>query len=206
MSRSKPYQTLIFRCLHAGQGILALLGILTGYWLFNTWDHRFGHLPLPNATDAIIEFHEEIGGLFTGAIVVFIAYSLWAGHRRLVQPKSLGKLTKIGKPAWWYALHQFVNTGLLITGALVVLSGEEMSEDAMIGGHFSDFAYSLHIGAWAGMTLLTIFHLLLSVKIGGMPLLLSVVSLKVRAKDWPTYWPQRLINWWHKIQIKGLQR
>ena len=60
MPRSKPYQPLIFRGLHVVQGSLALLGMASGYWLLNTWDRRWGHLPLPNATEAVIEWHEGI--------------------------------------------------------------------------------------------------------------------------------------------------
>lgn len=205
MARSKPYQTLIFRCLHAGQGVLAILSILTGYWLFNTWDHRFVHLSLlPKATESIIDFHSEAGGLFTGAITIFIVYSLWAGRRRLIQHKSLNKLTKVGKPAWWYSLHQLVNTGLLVMGALAVLSGEEMSDDALMTGNFTDLAYSLHVLSWLGMILLVVLHILLSLKIGGVPLVLSVVSLQVRAKDWPSAWPQRFRDWWKKFIDKSL--
>ena len=65
MARKQPYQSLIFRLLHAGQGILAILGMLTGYWLLNTWDPHLGGLPFPPATEASIEWHEEIGGVFS---------------------------------------------------------------------------------------------------------------------------------------------
>lgn len=194
MSRSKPYQTLIFRCLHAGQGILAILGAATGYWLFNTWDHRWGHLSfLPRTPDWGVELHENIGGLFSGAIALFIVYSVWAGHRRLVQRNSLSQLTKVGKPAWWYTLHRLVNTGLLIVGILVVLSGDALEDDALMGGRFSGIAYSLHLIGWIGMMWLTLCHFLLSLKVGGAPLLLSVLSTKVRPKDTPTYWPHKLL-------------
>lgn len=195
MARTRPYQTLIFRLLHAGQGILAILGVLTGYWLLNTWDPQFGGLPFPRATESIMEFHEEIGGIFGGAIAIFILYSLWAGRRRLIQLKSLSQLTKIGKPVWWYVLHRIVNTSLLIFGSLAVLSGDKIDDDALRNGIFSDWAYTLHVLAWLGLVLGTLFHILLSLKVGGMPLLLSIVSLKVRSNDRPIHWPQRLYNW-----------
>ncbi len=202
MSRPRPYQTLIFRSLHAGQGILALLGVLTGYWLLNTWDPQVGGLPFPAAPAAVVDLHDEIGGLFTSALWVFVVYSLWAGRRRLVQGKSLTQLTNIGKPIWWYTLHRIVNTGLLILGGLVVISGEELDDEAMVQGIFSDWAYSLHVFAWLGIVALTVLHVLLSFKVGGIPLLLSVVSVKVRPKDWPSYWPQRLWNWLFSLNTR----
>ena len=175
--------------------MLAILGVLTGYWLLNTWDPHIGHLPFPAASDAVVDLHDEIGGLFASALGIFVVYSLWAGRRRLVQAKSLEQLTKVGKPIWWYTLHRIVNTGLLILGGLVVLSGEELDDDAMVQGIFSDWAYALHVFAWLGIVVLTLLHILLSFKVGGTPLLLSVLSLKVRQKDWPTYWPQRFWDW-----------
>lgn len=196
MARKQPYQSLIFRLLHAAQGILAILGMLTGYWLLNTWDPQLGGLPLPQATDASIEWHEGIGGAFSSAIALFVVYSLWAGRRRLIQPKSLGKLIQVGKPAWWYALHRLVNTSLLIFGVLAVISGDNMDDDALRNGIFSDWGYTLHVLSWLGMVLGLLLHILLSLKVGGVPLVLSMVNLKVRTTDQPSHWPQRLLHWW----------
>ena len=205
MARKQPYQSLIFRLLHAGQGILAILGMLTGYWLLNTWDPQLGGLPLPHATDASMEWHEEIGGVFSGAIALFIAYSLWAGRRRLIQPKSLKQLTRIGKPAWWYALHRLVNTSLLIFGVLAVISGDKVDGDAMRNGIFSDWGYALHVLSWLGMLLGLLLHILLSLKVGGVPLLLSIVNYNVRDKDKPKHWPQRLLHGWKTAKFPWRQ-
>lgn len=201
MARKQPYQSLLFRLLHAGQGILSILGMLTGYWLLNTWDPQFGGLPFPLATEANIEWHEEIGGLFSGALAIFVVYSLWAGRRRLVQPKSLSQLTQVGKPAWWYALHRLVNTSLLIFGALAVISGDNMNDDALRNGVFSDWGYSLHVLSWLGLVLGLLLHVLLSFKVGGVPLLLSIVSFKVRENDKPSHWLQQLQQWWQTTQF-----
>ncbi|MEO1593039.1 MAG: cytochrome b/b6 domain-containing protein [Cyanobacteria bacterium J06632_22] len=202
MSRPRPYQTLIFRSLHAGQGSLAILGVLTGYWLLNTWDPHLSHLPLPTAPNRVIDLHDDIGGLFTGALGLFVIYSVWAGRRRLVQSKSLKQLAKVGKPIWWYTLHRIVNTSLLLLGGLVVISGEALDDDAMVQGISSDWAYGLHVFAWLGIVVLTVLHVLLSLKVGGIPLLRSVVSVKVRPKDWPKYWPQRLWNWLFSLNTR----
>lgn len=201
MARKQPYQSLIFRLLHAGQGILAILGMLTGYWLLNTWDPQFGGLPLPLAPDASIEWHEEIGGVFSGAIALFIAYSLWAGRRRLIQTKSLAQLTQVGQPAGWYALHRLVNTSLLIFGALAVISGDNMNDDALKTGVFSDWGYGLHVLSWLGMLLGLLLHVLLSLKVGGVPLVLSIANFNVRDKDKPSHWPQRLLHWWQTAKL-----
>jgi hypothetical protein len=130
----QPYQTLIFRCLHGSQGLLAAAGMITGYWLYNTWDQRFGHIPLPQASEAIVELHEGIGGIFVSLCLLFMGYSLFAGRRRLVQAKSLQQLGNIGHPIWWYSLHRFVNTGLLIMGLLIIVSGDALSDDVLEHG------------------------------------------------------------------------
>jgi hypothetical protein len=200
----QPYQTLIFRGLHASQGLLAAAGMITGYWIYNTWDQRFGHIPFPNATEAIVELHEEIGGIFVSLCPLFMGYSLFAGRRRLVQAKSLQQLGKVGHPIWWYSLHRVVNTGLLIMGLLVIVSGDALSDDVLEQGALTDLAYTLHLIAWAGMVLLTVAHGGLSLKVGGVPLVLSVVNVRVRASDRPSRWPQRFVTWaqqsWHKFQ------
>lgn len=181
------------------QGVLLLLGMVTGYWIFNTWDRRWLVLPLPRATELVLEMHEEIGGMFGGAIALFVIYSILSGRRRLIQPNSLSQLAKVGKPVWWYTLHRLVNTGLLMMGGLVVLSGDALDDDAMMAGQFSDLAYTLHVFAWAAIGVLMVAHLLLSLKVGGVPLLLSVFSRKVRIKDLPIYWPQRILNRIHTL-------
>lgn len=196
MARKQPYQSLIFRLLHAGQGILAILGMLTGYWLLNTWDPQLGGLPFPRATEASIEWHEGIGGAFSSAIALFIVYSLWAGRRRLIQAKSFSQLTQVGKPAWWYSLHRLVNTSLLVFGALAVISGDSLNGDVLRNGVFSDWAYSLHVLSWLGLVLGLLLHILLSLKVGGVPLLLSIMNFQVRKTDQPSHWPQRFQQWW----------
>jgi hypothetical protein len=54
------------------------------------------------------------------------------------------------------------------------------------------------------MVLLTVAHVGLSLKVGGMPLVLSVVNMRVRASDRPSRWPQRFFTWvqqsWQKFQ------
>ena len=148
MAQPRPYQTLIFRSLHASQGILTLFGMLTGYWIYNTWDGRFAHIPLWVANESIIDSHSAIGGLFTGIFLLFILYSLNAGRRRLIQPKSFQQLGKVGKPIWWYNLHRFVNTGLLIMGLLIIVSGEGLDDDVLEAGLFSDLAISSPGWVW----------------------------------------------------------
>ena len=140
--------------------------------------------------------------VFSGAIAIYIVYSLWAGRRRLIQPKSFKQLTGVGKqggknvgrPAWWCALHCLVNTSLLIFGSLAVISGDDLGQKVLENGVFSDWGYALHVLSWLGMLLSTLLHILLSLKVGGVPLVLSIVSLKIRSKDHPRHWPQRLKN------------
>jgi hypothetical protein len=54
------------------------------------------------------------------------------------------------------------------------------------------------------MVLLTVAHVGLSLKVGGIPLVLSVVNMRVRTSDSPSRWPQRFFTWvqqsWQKFQ------
>ena len=112
----------------------------------------------------------------------------------------------MSKPAWWYALHALVNTSLLIFASLAVISGDDLGQNVLENGVFSDWGYALHVVAWLGLLLCTLLHILLSLKVGGVPLLLSIVSFNIRAKDHPRHWPQRLKEEWQTVQKKMADR
>lgn len=180
MSRFKPYQPLLLRLLHGIHAVLALAAAITGFWMYNTWDGRFGQLPLPKEDPDSYFVHLGFGNNLYLILPVFAVYSLWTGRRRLVQPDSLHQLKQVGQTIWWYTLHRMVNTGLLLTITVALISGRLTIHKGLLNGILSDPWYNLHLVAWLVLVLLFVAHLLMIVKVGGVPLLLSIFDLKLR--------------------------
>lgn len=195
MPRSKPYQPLLLRLLHGTHAFLALAGVITGYWLYDTWDQRFGHLALPSANQDLYDLHAFLGNYFYLFMPFFAFYSLLIGRRRLVQPNSLNQLAQVGKPIWWYTLHRIVNTGLLIASGFALVSGKTVVENELPRGILSDPWYNLHLISWVAILVLFAAHLLMIVKVGGVPLMLSIFDSKVRPQEHPVYRIKKLLSW-----------
>jgi hypothetical protein len=47
------------------------------------------------------------------------------------------------------------------------------------------------------MAICLALHLLMIIKVGGVPLLLSIVDVKYRSSDSPAAWGKQLKNWLH---------
>jgi len=62
MPESKPYQPLLLRLLHGVNAAIALLAIITAFLVYNTYDGRFGKVPVPQIAD-IIGIHGTFGKL-----------------------------------------------------------------------------------------------------------------------------------------------
>jgi hypothetical protein len=43
-------------------------------------------------------------------------------------------------------------------------------------------------------------HLLMSAKVGGIPLLLSILSYQFRPKDSPALWRENILQWWYGLR------
>ncbi|MEL6353870.1 MAG: cytochrome b/b6 domain-containing protein [Cyanobacteria bacterium J06627_28] len=206
MPKSRPYQPLIFRLLHAANGLAVLGSLSTGFWLYNTWDKRFGRLPLPEADSKWLSIHHNIGQAVTLCFAVFLLYSLFAGRRRLIQLKSIKQLPHLSKPSGQYALHRLINTLLLSMLMLSMVSARQFGgPKALFNKEWDNAWYNLHVFAWASMVVLVIAHLSLSFKVGGVPLWQSVVAFNVRPKDAPSQWPQRFQQWFKKRFKKSSQ-
>jgi hypothetical protein len=68
--------------------------------VYNTYDGRFGKVPVPRIAD-IIGIHGTFGKLLLlGVMPTFGLYSLYARKKRLVQPDSFAKLAQLGTPIW----------------------------------------------------------------------------------------------------------
>jgi hypothetical protein len=194
MTRSAPYQPLWLRILHGVSAILAIAAIITGFLVYNTYDRRFGSiafLQLPESQD----IHGTIALCFLLVLPAFALYSFHAGQKRLVQSDSLQQLSQVGKPIWWVSLQRLANTLMLIAAILAVNSGRMMKEEWLPRREFYHIWYSLHLSAWVVMVCCVAIHLLMSAKVGGAPLLLSIFSWKFRPEDSPGQWSNRFRGW-----------
>jgi Prokaryotic cytochrome b561 len=203
MPQAKPYQPLALRLLHGSIAALIILAIFTGVAIYNIYDGRIGHLPIP-AIPRIMGIHKLFGRAFLLVIPFFALYSFQAGRRRLIQADSIEKLAEIGKPIWWYTLHRIVNTLLLIAATFALVSGREMDEGWLKQGELGHLWYTIHLSSWVMMFGCLAVHLLMSARIGGVPLLLSIVDLKYRFSDRPSILLKNLRRWFDPKQAVAL--
>ncbi|HEY9704606.1 MAG TPA: cytochrome b/b6 domain-containing protein [Allocoleopsis sp.] len=194
MNRSQPYQPLILRIFHSISAILAIGAIISGFLVYNTFDARFGKLPMP-PINPIQDIHGTLALFFLIFLPFFALYSFHAGKNRLIQDNFLANLTRFNTPIWWVNLQRLVNTKMLIFAVLAVISGRMMKEEWLPLGEFNHIWYSLHLITWVIMILALAIHLLMSAKIGGTPLLLSMLSWQFREADSPINWYSRLTYW-----------
>jgi hypothetical protein len=193
MSRLQPYQPSLLRFLHSINAMLVISALITGFWVYDTFDGRFGQIPLPRINN-IIDIHGTIALTFWLFAPLFVIYSLWLGRQRLAKKESIANLSQVGKPVWWISLQRIMNTMMLVAIALAFGTGKLMDETWLPTGDLTQVAYSLHLTAWTVMLTCLGLHILMSLKVGGLPLLLSMVSLKVRSNDHPKLWWQQVRN------------
>lgn len=195
MKSTQPYQPLILRILHGLTGLFLIAAILTAFWTYDTYDGRWGRIPLPSLRE--IEGIHGTFGLYT--LLIFPAFVLYAfqwGQRRLVQPDSFAKLAQVGKPIWWYTLNRFANTFALLALTFALFSGKMMDSTWLPKGELDYAWYYAHLVAWVIMVVALSLHLLMNAKVGGAPLLLSMLNWQFRDKDSPTLWSVHLSQWW----------
>ena len=193
MLPSRLYQPLLLRLLHGVNAAIALLAILSAFVVYNTYDGRLGKVPLPRIAD-IIGLHGTLGKmLLLGVMPAFALYSFHAGQKRLVQRDSFGTLTQLGKPLWWYSLHRIVNTLMLLALTWAIASGSMVKEEWLPAGELTQVWYYLHASGWAVLVFCLAMHLLMSAKVGGLPLILSMFDAAYRPEDSPA-------AWWNKIR------
>jgi len=196
---SQPYQPFLLRVLHGLTGLCLLAAILSAYWTYDTYDRRWGGLSLP-IFKAIEGIHGTFG-LWTLLIFpVFLVYACHRGQKRLLQPDSLSKLTQIGKPIWWYTLNRLINTLALLALTFALFSGKMMGETWLPKGELTHGWYYAHLISWVVMVAVIALHLLINAKVGGLPLLLSMLNAQFREKDSPALWPAHLVQGWSAVQ------
>lgn len=199
MARSTPYQPFLLRVLHGISGFLAIAAIVTGFWVYSTYDGRFGKLALPKLGD-IQGIHGTLALFFLIILPFFAIYSFHAGARRLIQPNTVQQLGQIGKPIWWITLHRIANTLMLLAATLAVVTGRMMKEAWLPAGELNHVWYLAHLVGWLVMVVALLLHLLMSAKVGGLPLLLSMLRVYYRPDDSPVHWPERMQAWWSTLR------
>ncbi|HIK19444.1 MAG TPA: cytochrome b/b6 domain-containing protein [Leptolyngbyaceae cyanobacterium M33_DOE_097] len=202
MKSTQPYQPLLLRILHGLTGLFLVAAILTAFWTYDTYDGRWGRIPLPTYQE--IEGIHGTFGLYTLLIFpAFVVYAFHRGQRRLVQTDSLASLTQVGQPAWWYTLNRVTNTFALLALTFALFTGKMMDETWLPKGELNHAWYYAHLIGWVVMVAAIALHLLMNAKVGGAPLLLSMLSWKFRANDSPKLWMTHISAWWSTVQQGG---
>lgn len=194
MTSSRPYQPFLLRLLHNANALLVIGAIVTGYWVYNTYDGRFGKLPLPAIPD-IIGLHGTFGLWFFLIIPAFALYSFHAGRRRLIQPDTFQQLSQLNKSIGQYSLHRIVNTLMLLAATIALVSGRMMQEAWLPAGQLNHAWYALHLLGWLVMVICLAAHLLTSAKVGGLPLLTAMLAVRFRPEESPALWGKRIRDW-----------
>lgn len=199
MKQNQPYQPLLLRLLHGLTGLFLIAAILTAFWTYDIYDGRWGRISLPYYRE--IEGIHGTFGLYTLLIFpAFVLYAFHRGQRRLIRPDSLAKLTQVGKPIWWYTLNRFINTLALIALTFALFSGKMMDETWLPRGELNHGWYYAHLISWMVMVIAIAIHLLMNAKVGGMPLLMSMLNWQFRHKDSPLLWSTHLSIWWSRVR------
>lgn len=202
MSRklSQPYQPLLLRILHGLIGLFTIAAVITAYWTYDVYDGRWGSISLPKFEE--IEGIHGTFGLWTLLIFpLFVIYAFRRGQRRLIQPDSFNKLTQFGKPIWWYSLHRLVNTLSILAVTFAVFSGKMMDEKWLPQGELNHRWYYAHLVSWLVLLICIAFHVLMSIKVGGVPLILSMLNWRFRSQDNPNLWRKNFDVWRSNFDI-----
>jgi hypothetical protein len=194
MLRPHPYQPVLLRILHGIAAALLVLALISGFWVYNTYDKRWGSFVLPMIGD-IQGIHGTIALTFLLFLPFFAFYSFHVGYRRLIQEQSFSQLKQIGQPVWWISVHRFANTLMLLAATFAVVTGRMMKEEWLPAGELYRQWYLAHLVAWACVFISLLLHMLMGAKVGGVPLLISMFNWKTRGED-------RLLSWPQEVKIK----
>lgn len=200
MKLSQPYQPLLFRILHGLIGLFVLCAIGTAFWTYDTYDGRWGRIPLPRF-EAIESIHGTFGLYVLLLFPLFALYAFHRGQQRLIQQVSLQKLIQVGKPIWWYTLHRLTNTIVILALTFALFSGKMMDEKWLPNGELNHTWYYIHLISWVTMVLCVALHLLMVVRVGGRSLLTSMLNWQYRERDRPTLWLGHFLSWWNDLQL-----
>ena len=75
-----------------------------------------------------------------------------------------------------------------------------MDEPWLPKGELNHARYYAHLVGWVMMVGAIALHLLMNAKVGGAPLLLSMLHWEFRDKDSPKLWSAHLSQWWSSLK------
>lgn len=191
MARLSSYQPSLLRLLHGVSALLILGSAVSGYWIYEQFDQRWGSLKLPPINN-VMDLHHMIGEVMFLVLLLFVLYSLTLGRSRLVNFLRLKQFTQPRHLAWWMNLQRLCNTFILMAVIIAALSGKRMEGSWLANGELNQLPYLVHLGAWIAIGVGFILHLLINFKIGGVSLCLSIFSLHLRPSDTPKNWPGQI--------------
>jgi hypothetical protein len=166
----RPYQPSLLRLLHGTTAILVGLSWLSGLLVYSLFDGRWGRLPI-RLPGEWIDLHGTVGVALLLLAGLFAAYAF-----------SLGR----------WQLGRASNAVALAALALAIGTGKLMQEDWLRAGELHHLVYTLHLLAWVGMAAAVLIHLNGVMCRGGLPMLRSMLSLRIRKGDLPADWPHQL--------------
>lgn len=191
MSGERLYQPLLLRILHGLSAAIALLAIATSFWVYNTYDGRLIQLSLPQIPN-IIDIHGTFGVMFFVLLPFFALYSFHLGAKRLIQPDTFGKLGQLDRAIGWYSWHRVVNTLMLLAATFAIATGRMMKEEWLPAGKLDSIWYRGHLWGWVILTVCLCIHVVMGLKVGGMRLVRSMISVQYRPDDSPRVWWQQI--------------
>jgi hypothetical protein len=201
MSSPRWYQPLIFRIIHGCSAAIAILAIVSSFLVYNTFDGRIVRLSLPRIND-IIGIHGTFGLTFLLVFPLLAIYSFYAGEKLLAQTNSWRQLSKFDRPVWWYSLHRISNTLMLLAATWSLISGRMMKEEWLPNRELDHFWYYCHLSGWLILVVCLLLHLLTIIKVGGIPLILSILSWQYTPEDSPSLWRNKLGNFISNLKNK----
>ncbi len=179
-----PKQNNLFRVVHAVHGLAVLLLLFTGLQSYNAWDQGFGLIPkvftLGTWAGNPKALHIALAWLFLTNGLGFSLYQAISGGKKLFREQDAEVLvTSVQNwQRWNYALHRYINTALTWLSTLFAVTGLILTNwggmglwASILGG--DSFIRSVHLGLAPFLGLVVLAHLLLMVKVGGVPLVLS---------------------------------
>jgi len=187
----QPYQPILLRLLHGLTAFSAILAMISALWTYNVYDGRWFKLPLPDFK-AIEGIHGTFG-LWTLLIFpLFVIYAFQKGKNRLIQEKNFFDFKQFKHKKNIYNFHRLTNTLMLFALTFALYSGKMIDEKWLPQGELNHTWYYLHLSSWLILLIGFIFHILISLKVGGFSLILSMFNRKLRINDHPQLWRKNL--------------
>lgn len=204
MKKYQIYQPLLLRILHGLIGVFVIIAMISGFWIYDVFDGRWGQIFLPN-WNSILEIHSTFGVLSFLLCPLFVLYAFNPGKNRLLQSNSWSQLTQFGTNIGWFTWHRLVNTVILIALTFALFTGQMMDEHWVPNGELDHRWYFAHLLSWIILMTCLVFHLLFSVKVGGISLITSMIHYRYRLRDSPQNWPKHIALWlknWSLLKFK----